>query len=105
MSDETTRLKRLQELAGECIDVYDGRAQDVLDELTECPRFALLTVEPAYEDNPNLTVHDDLGSVARQIEGELNEFIPWHPERVVDLDNGEPVEFTVEHKAIIGEAS
>jgi hypothetical protein len=93
------RLDNLRELAGRCLEIYDEDAKQALA-TGKVPHYALLTSEGggdnSYADNPNLTVHNSLESLARQIQAEANEFPSWTPNTVLDLDTGQELSWTLQ---------
>jgi hypothetical protein len=92
-----TRVDRLAELAGDCQEIYDGRARAALDDTVPCPRYALITsegsAESSYTDNPNLTVHDTpeamgAAAAAEYVDG-------WCVRSMHDLETGDELDCTV----------
>lgn len=98
MSATTTpkRRERLEQLADQCLEVYDADARAALDG-APVPRYALLTSEgspeSSYRDNPNLTVHDTRDQLAAAAAGELDG--GWCPLVALDLHTGRELGLTI----------
>lgn len=91
----TLRRARLVELAGDR-EVYSDAAKAALKS-GPVPRYAMLVTEgtsqSSYADNPDLTVHDTIEALAAAAAEQIAE--DWTPKRMVDLDTGEDLDWTV----------
>jgi hypothetical protein len=89
-----SRLDRLVALHERTTHVNDDVAEALGGRV---PRYALLTAEGSdqstYQDNPDLSVFDTADALAVSIADQLVD--GWPPIRVLDLETGEDVGFTV----------
>lgn len=92
-----TRRTRLMELVSEDVGtIHDEDVRRIVDnEALAVPRFALLTAEDAYRDNPNLTLHHNHRQLEDQASGECNEEYAWTPQKIVDLETGEELDWRI----------
>jgi hypothetical protein len=95
-TSQETRRDNLAKLAVESMDIYHDGVSVAL-EGGYVPRYALQTSEgsseSSYRDNPDLSVHDSVDSLAESIASSLED--GWPPLQVVDLDSGEEVGYSV----------